>query len=569
MIIFKKLRWKNFLSTGNIFTELELNSNGNTLIVGENGAGKSTLLDALSFGLFGKPFRKINKPQLLNSITQKQLLVEIEFSINKNEYKIVRGMKPNVFEVYKDNKLLNQSAEMKDYQEVLENQIIKVNHKSFCQVVVLGSATFQPFMQLTAQQRREIIEDLLDLQIFTSMNSLLKDKVLLNTESINKSASDIKLIEEKITLIKEHLVEMQSNNEKIIEEKKQRVKDTVEQVKKLTDEHKAALIVCEKLQEQLKDEEAVSKKINKLGQLKHQIEANLGIINKEVNFFHKYDNCPTCKQQIDEQFKSETVETKQKEIENIQNGLEKLAIEYENTNNKLNDLIIVHADINSKKLELNSIKTKINSLLEYRETLDEEINRIAKQSPIKEDNKIPDLEKQLKEIQTEYSKYLEEKNILSVASALLKDGGIKSKIVKQYVPIINKLINKYLSAMEFMCQFELDEQFNETIKSRYRDIFSYSSFSEGEKMRINLAILFAWRAIAKLRNSINTNLLIMDEVFDSSLDSNGTDEFLKIIKNLTSDTNTFIISHKTDQLYDKFEKVIKFEKHKSFSKIAA
>jgi DNA repair exonuclease SbcCD ATPase subunit len=569
MIIFKKLRWKNFLSTGNIFTELELNSNGNTLIVGENGAGKSTLLDALSFGLFGKPFRKINKPQLLNSITQKQLLVEIEFSINKNEYKIVRGMKPNVFEVYKDNKLLNQSAEMKDYQEVLENQIIKVNHKSFCQVVVLGSATFQPFMQLTAQQRREIIEDLLDLQIFTSMNSLLKDKVLLNTESINKSTSDIKLIEEKITLIKEHLVEMQSNNEKIIEEKKQRVKDTVEQVKKLTDEHKAALIVCEKLQEQLKDEEAVSKKINKLGQLKHQIEANLGIINKEVNFFHKYDNCPTCKQQIDEQFKSETVETKQKEIENIQNGLEKLAIEYENTNNKLNDLIIVHADINSKKLELNSIKTKINSLLEYRETLDEEINRIAKQSPIKEDNKIPDLEKQLKEIQTEYSKYLEEKNILSVASALLKDGGIKSKIVKQYVPIINKLINKYLSAMEFMCQFELDEQFNETIKSRYRDIFSYSSFSEGEKMRINLAILFAWRAIAKLRNSINTNLLIMDEVFDSSLDSNGTDEFLKIIKNLTSDTNTFIISHKTDQLYDKFEKVIKFEKHKSFSKIAA
>jgi DNA repair exonuclease SbcCD ATPase subunit len=569
MIIFKKLRWKNFLSTGNIFTELELNSNGNTLIVGENGAGKSTLLDALSFGLFGKPFRKINKPQLLNSITQKQLLVEIEFSINKNEYKIVRGMKPNVFEVYKDNKLLNQSAEMKDYQEVLENQIIKVNHKSFCQVVVLGSATFQPFMQLTAQQRREIIEDLLDLQIFTSMNSLLKDKVLLNTESINKSTSDIKLIEEKITLIKEHLVEMQSNNEKIIEEKKQRVKDTIEQVKKLTDEHKAALIICEKLQEQLKDEEAVSKKINKLGQLKHQIEANLGIINKEVNFFHKYDNCPTCKQQIDEQFKSETVETKQKEIENIQNGLEKLAIEYENTNNKLNDLIIVHADINSKKLELNSIKTKINSLLEYRETLDEEINRIAKQSPIKEDNKIPDLEKQLKEIQTEYSKYLEEKNILSVASALLKDGGIKSKIVKQYVPIINKLINKYLSAMEFMCQFELDEQFNETIKSRYRDIFSYSSFSEGEKMRINLAILFAWRAIAKLRNSINTNLLIMDEVFDSSLDSNGTDEFLKIIKNLTSDTNTFIISHKTDQLYDKFEKVIKFEKHKNFSKIAA
>ena len=569
MIVFRKIRWKNFLSTGNIFTELDLNSNGNTLIVGENGAGKSTLLDALSFVLFGKPFRKINKPQLLNTITNKQLLVEIEFTINKNEYKIIRGMKPNVFEVYKDDKLLNQSAEMKDYQEILEKQIIKVNHKSFCQVVVLGSATFQPFMQLSTPQRREIIEDLLDLQIFTSMNLLLKDKILLNAEAITRSSSEKKLIEEKISLVKEHLVEMQNNNEKIIEEKKLRVKDTVDQVKKLTDDYKLASAECDKLQESLKDEETVSRKINKLGQLKHQIEANLGVLNKEVSFFHKYDNCPTCKQQIDQKFKSETVDSKQKEIINIQDGLAKLAVEYEKTNEKLNELVVIHSDINSKKLEINSIKTKINSLLEYRETLEEEINNISKISLAEEDNKIPDLEKQLKELDSKYQELLEERSILSVTSNLLKDGGIKSKIIKQYVPIINKLINKYLSSMEFMCQFELDEQFNETIKSRYRDIFSYASFSEGEKMRINLAILFTWRAIAKMRNSINTNLLIMDEVFDSSLDSNGTDEFLKIIKNLTSDTNTFIISHKTDQLYDKFEKTIRFEKHKNFSKIAS
>jgi DNA repair exonuclease SbcCD ATPase subunit len=567
MIIFKKLRWKNFLSTGNLFTELELFTNKTTLIVGENGAGKSTLLDALSFVLFGKPFRKINKPQLLNTITNKQLLVEVEFSIGANEYKIIRGMKPHVFEVYKNDKLLNQSAAVTDYQETLEKQIIKVNHKSFCQVVVLGSATFQPFMQLTAFQRREIIEDLLDLQIFTTMNLLLKDKAQANAENITQANADKKLIEEKLVLIKEHLAELQNNNEKLIEEKQQRVRETVEQVKKLTEEYKDIESKCKELEMSLAEEGTVSKKINKLGQLKHQIEANLGILNKEVNFFHKYDNCPTCKQQIDEAFKKETVDTKKKEIGTIEDGLEKLAVEYEKVNAKLNEIIEIHGEINSKKLEINSLKIKISSLLDYRETLDEEIKNIGKSSPIQDDNKVPEMEKQLKELESKYQELLEDRNLLQVASALLKDGGIKSKIIKQYIPVINKLINKYLSAMEFMCQFELDEQFNETIKSRYRDVFSYASFSEGEKMRINLAILFTWRAIAKLRNSINTNLLIMDEVFDSSLDANGTEEFLKIINSLTLDTNTFIISHKSDQLYDKFEKVIRFEKHKNFSRI--
>ena len=569
MILFRSIRWKNFLSTGNLFSELDLSANKTTLIVGENGAGKSTLLDALSFVLFGKPFRKINKPQLLNTITQKQLVVEVEFSIGSSKYKIVRGMKPNVFEVYKDGKLLNQSAEMKDYQEILEKQIIKVNHKSFCQVVVLGSATFQPFMQLTASQRREIIEDLLDLQIFTTMNFLLKDKVQVNTQAITEISSNKKLLEDRISIVKEYLLEIQNSNEKLIEEKQAVIIETNEQIQKLDDEYWKHENKRKELDDSLFDEETVSKKMNKLGQLRHQIEANLNILNKEVGFFHKYDNCPTCKQQIDETFKNETITTKETEIKNIYEGLEKLSKEYEKTNARLNELIEIHGEINSKKLEISRVKTKISSLIEYRETLKKEIKNIDQKTVEKQDNKIPDLEKELNDLEINYNERLEDRNVFSVASALLKDSGIKSKIIKQYIPIINKLINKYLSAMEFMCQFELDEEFNETIKSRYRDVFSYSSFSEGEKMRINLAILFAWRAIAKLRNSVNTNILIMDEVFDSSLDSNGTEEFLKIINSLTSDTNTFIISHKTDQLYDKFEKVVRFEKHKNFSRIAS
>lgn len=569
MIIFKKIRWKNFLSTGNFFTELELNSSNTTLIVGENGAGKSTLLDALSFVLFGKPFRKINKPQLLNTINQKQLLVEVEFDIGPHQYKIIRGMKPNLFEVYQNDKLLNQSAEMRDYQEILEKQIIKVNHKSFCQVVVLGSATFQPFMQLTAFQRREIIEDLLDLQIFTTMNSLLKDKVLVNNEGVSKSSSDKKLIEEKISLVKEHLVEIQNSNEKIISEKKCRIIETDSQIEELKTNYIENDSIRKELESSIEGEQAISSRMNKLSELKHQIEANLNVLNKEVGFFHKYDNCPTCKQQIDEKFKAEAINTKETEILRIQDGLEKLSSEYEKTKTKLDEIMDVHSKINDQRIELNRLKTKISSLLDYRKELEEEIENINKKNITTDDSKIPELEKELKEVEKRYYDLIEERNILSIAATLLKDGGIKARIIKQYIPVINKLINKYLSAMEFMCQFELDEQFNETIKSRYRDIFSYASFSEGEKMRINLAILFTWRAIAKLRNSINTNILIMDEVFDSSLDSNGTEEFLKIISSLTADTNTFIISHKTDQLYDKFEKVIRFEKHKNFSRIAA
>lgn len=567
MILFKKLRWKNLLSTGNIFTEIELNKNNTNLIVGENGAGKSTILDALSFVLFGKPFRKVNKPQLLNSITQKNLVVEVEFSIGSSQYKIIRGIKPNVFEVWMNDNLLNQSAEMKDYQEVLEKQILKVNHKSFCQVVVLGSATYQPFMQLSPAQRREIIEDLLDLQIFTTMNTLLKDKVLINTDKVNSTINEKKIVESKITMAKEHLLEMQNNNDQLIVDKKARIEETDKQIDELNQQYWTYENKRKELVESIEDQESINKKLEKLSKLKHQIEAKRALLENDVNFFQKHDNCPTCTQAISLEFRQTTLETKTNEIQTIDSGLSQLIEQYETTNNRLNEILDTQSKINDQRMEIHRVKTKVTSLIEYRDSLQEEINNIKKTTKTEDDSKIGEYEKELKDLEKKYNDYVEERTILSAASALLKDGGIKSKIIKQYIPVINKLINKYLSSMEFMCQFELDENFSETIKSRYRDDFSYASFSEGEKMRINLAILFTWRAVAKLRNSINTNLLIMDEVFDSSLDSNGTEEFLKIIKDLTSDTNTFIISHKGDQLFDKFDKILKFEKHKNFSRL--
>lgn len=569
MIYFKKIRYKNLLSTGNVFTELDLDSHNTTLIVGENGAGKSTVLDALSYVLFGKAFRKINKPQLLNSITQKGLCVEIEFNISSNEYKIIRGMRPNIFEVYMNGVLLNQSAEMKDYQEILEKQILKVNHKSFCQVVVLGSATFQPFMQLPTGQRRAIIEDLLDLQIFTTMNTLLKNKINDNAEAVYKVAADKRLIEEKIKLIKQHLQEIQSNNEQLKEEKNAKIKVMNEQLGLLVLEEQRVDAVIKSMSDQIKDEESVSKKMKQLSSLKHQIEANMNLLNKEVEFFNKHDDCPTCKQPIALEFKCEAIKDRETQVTEIKDGLEKLVTQYDELNSRISEIMKIHTTINDNKMESNRLKTRINNIQNNIENLEDEIKGITKKSKDIDDSKIPELEKELTQISLKSIDLNEQKHLLAVAGTLLKDGGIKSRIVKQYVPIINKLINKYLSAMEFMCQFELDENFNETIKSRYRDEFTYDSFSEGEKMRINLAILFTWRALAKMRNSISTNLLIMDEVFDSSLDSTGTDEFLKIINNLTSDTNTFIISHKSDQLSDKFERIIRFEKHKNFSKVAA
>jgi len=568
MIFFKKLRWKNLLSTGNVFTEVDLAKSNNTLIVGENGAGKSTILDALAFSLFGKPFRKINKPQLMNTITKKDLVVEVEFSISSNEYKIVRGIKPTLFEVYQNGKLLNQSAEMKDYQEILEKQILKFNFKSFCQVVVLGSASFVPFMQLSSSQRREIIEDLLDLQIFTTMNLLLKDKMQFNNGDLADIATDQKVVMEKIKIIKQHLQEKQNNNEKLVAEKIDLIEDTDKKITDLTALYRIIADEIEALQKAIEDQPKISKKVNQLSQLRHKIEAKRAVIDKDIKFFEKHENCPTCTQIISSDFREKTVFNKNNEIENIDTALEDLVKQYEEANSSLENMMKIQGEINDKRIKQTVQSSNIKSLANYRNQLEKEINQINRVQEADEEDKMSELETELNAVAVRYNDAMDKKQIYTAAATLLKDGGIKAKIIKQYVPVINKLIGKYLSAMDFFVQFELDEEFNETIKSRFRDEFSYASFSEGEKMRINLAILFTWRAVAKLRNSVSTNLLILDEIMDSSMDSNGTDEFLKILNNLTSDTNTFIISHKTDQMYDKFANVIKFEKHKNFSRIA-
>lgn len=569
MIIFRKLRWKNILSTGNIFTEIDLNADGTTLIVGENGAGKSTILDALTFALFGKSFRNINKPQLINTITRKDAVVEIEFSIGQNGYKIIRGLKPSVFEVYCNGSLLNQSAEMKDYQEHLEKHIIKINYKSFCQVVILGTASFVPFMQLPAAQRRAIIEDLLDLQVFTTMNTLLKEKVQQNNIDIQENETEKKLINAKIKLVKDHLKELQNKNEQFVKDKRETVVHLQNQITKSGEEKLALERSIQALKYRRENTEPFSSKLKKLNTLKAQLEAKMETHSKEIKFFEKHDNCPTCKQLIDSDFRCDTISKKTDEINEITSGLQILFEKYEETQQKLNAALDIETKISAINSDILPITIQINHWFDQITQIEKEINKARKQSEDSSDLKVVDLENDLTNLSYSYNILMEDKQVLAAAAMLLKDGGIKTKIINQYIPVINKLINKYLSAMDFFVDFQLNGQFEETIKSRHRDEFSYASFSEGEKFRINLALLFAWRAVAKMRNSASTNLLILDEVMDSSLDSNGTEEFMKILLSLTKDTNTFIISHRTEQISDKFDNIIRFEKHKNFSRISA
>jgi len=571
LIYFKTIRYKNFLSTGNSFTEVELNKNNTTLIVGENGAGKSTILDALSFALYNKPFRKVNKPQLLNSINKKDLIVELEFEIGSSMYKIIRGLKPNIFEMYSNNKLLSQDAASRDYQDVLEKQILKLNHKSFCQVVVLGSASFVPFMQLTAASRREVIEDLLDIQIFSTMNSLLKEKINTNNSTIMEVEYQYDLTSEKIKMQHEHIIALQKNNEEQIEKYRQELKqitDRIDAEKIQVDDTEQQILA---LSQQVEDQEQVNSKQNKLQVLEGQLNDKLAKLEKEINFFNSHDNCPTCKQGIDDTFKCETVSTKQNQFQETTDGIDQIRKEIQKIQKRIAEIASVLSQISTSNIQKITHLNNITGLVQQCKKIAKDISELQTKSNdfIINDDRMKELELLIDQQVEQKSDLLKDKEAYTIASVILKDNGIKARIIKQYIPVINKLINKYLSAMDFFVQFELDENFDETIKSRFRDEFSYASFSEGEKMRINLAILFTWRAIAKLRNSASTNLLIMDEVLDGSLDSNGTDEFLKILNNLTQDTNTFIISHKVDQLVDKFSNVIKFAKIKNFSQVAA
>lgn len=568
MIIFQKIKYKNLLSTGNSFTELDLSKNPTTLIIGQNGSGKSTFLDALSYVLFGKPFRKINKPQLVNSINDKNMVVEINFTIGTKKYFIRRGMKPNVFEIFQDGVLLNQDAAKKDYQEILEKTILKLNHKSFCQIVVLGSSTFVPFMQLTSNQRREIIEDLLDIQIFSVMNTLLKEKVTQNKTDLQEIKYQLDLIQEKIIVHKDLIQRIRKSNDDSIKEIENKIQEAIDKIESYIDLVNQKQEEEIKLRESISDQNSVIKKRENITGLIKSLKDKLKKLDSDINFYHSNDNCPTCKQGIDHTFKDNILEIKKKSIQETTDAVETLSknlIEIENRLSSINSTSMEIAAIQRKISEYNGHIASGNT---YILNMDKELKSL-KSKNFDDTNEVAELEKyhqDWKEKEKLREQLIVDKELLDVASILLKDGGIKAKIIKQYVPVINKLINKYLSIMELPVGFELNESFEETIKSRFRDVFSYDSFSEGEKQKLDLAILFTWRAIAKMRNSSSTNLLIMDEIFDSSLDVNGVEQLLSIIESISGENNIFIISHK-ESMMDKFTNIVRFEKHKDFSRI--
>ena len=567
-ISFESVRYKNILSTGNTWTEVQLNRSKSTLIIGDNGAGKSTMLDALTFALYGKPFRKIKKNQLVNSINGKGLEVEAKFTISGSKFVIKRGIKPNYFEIWKNGEMLNQDAAARDYQAYLEETILKLNHKSFGQVVVLGSSTFVPFMQLRAGERREVIEDLLDIQIFTVMNTLLKDKLSDNKETIKDIKYRIDLLDSQIASAKTHNESIRKLREGEVDKLKEKLREQIAIVEAEQEAVDTLIQEVTGLNDDIKDKPETKKKLKELQELDRELANKHRALTKEVAFYQDHDNCPTCKQGIEHDFKQDTItqhNAKTTEIEEARAELESKSSKLESRIDEIDDVENV---ISAKNLQMSEHRMASKIAMNSCKAIKEELVGAEEQVTESANNSIGDLEKELKDCHSDQTELFESKETLSVVAAMLKDGGIKTQIIKQYVPVMNKLINKYLSAMDFFVQFELDENFNETIKSRFRDVFSYASFSEGEKLRIDLALLFTWRAVAKLRNSVSTNLLIMDEIMDSSLDSSGTEEFLKIIEELTADSNIFIISHKGDQLFDKFHSVIRFEKVKNFSRIA-
>ena len=574
MIIFEKIRWKNILSTGNAWTEVLLNRSSNTLIVGENGSGKSTILDALCYVLFSKPFRKVSKKQLVNSDNQKGASIECEFSIGKNHYKVHRTIKTygsQPFEIYINDKLVDQTGDSRDYQDFLETNILKLNFKSFTQIVILGSSSFIPFMQLSGPQRREIIEDLLDIKIFSSMNVILKDKVNDNKTRVTELKYHIDLIKDKIEVQRKFIDEIkQSNNEKI-DKNKEEIEKTQATILRSRQKTETLEAQVKELQEKIKDKNKLQNKLGSITAMEESMEAKIKQLKKDIQFYETHDECPTCNQTIGKELKEKNTKKKEEKLVEVQQGLVELGKKYEEINEKVAHALNISDLVSSKQTEHSKESANITALNSYITKLNEENISLGsdRKDVSKENKKLATLTRQLTDGKKKQEELVHEKTLYEVAGILLKDQGIKTKIIKQYVPIINKLVNKYLAAMDFFVNFELDENFSENIKSRHRDEFTYDSFSEGEKMRIDLALLFTWRAIARMKNSTNTNLLILDEVFDASLDNNGCDEFLKILHQLGNDQNVFVISHKGDILSDKFRSTIRFEKHKNFSRIAS
>jgi DNA repair exonuclease SbcCD ATPase subunit len=566
MIHFKKVRWKNFLSTGNAFTEIQLDKNDSTLIVGENGAGKSTMLDALCFGLYGKPFRKVKKDQLINSVNGRDVLVEIEFSTHDHQYTIRRGIKPSLFEIIEDGVLIDQDAAARDYQEMLEKHILKLSQKSFTQIVILGSSSFVPFMQLTTNVRREVIEDLLDIRVFSSMALLLKDRIATNRSEYTIVDNDITNTANNIKLQEKLRKDLAQEKSEKIDEYLSRIEAARKAV--VRDEAEAATLEAEidEYLEQIDDKDSVSTRIQKILTLESNLEKKKANARKTIKFYHDNDECPTCTQTIDATIKCEKIEEKEKIIADVDVALETLQSSLGEAELRLAEITRIQREISSRQHLLRDTHSSIKANQKEISLWEKEIANARNKTESFNESTILELNEQQNALLTRKNDILAEREMFDLATIILRDSGIKSRIIKQYIPIINTLVNKYLAAMDFFVKFELNESFEEKILSRHRDDFTYDSFSEGEKMRIDLALLFTWRSIARMKNSAHTNLLILDEVFDASLDANGCDEFLKLIHSL-EDSNIFVISHKGDVLHDKFSNTLRFTKQQNFSRI--
>ncbi len=570
IIKFRSVQFKNFLSTGNTFTKIDLDKSPTTLIVGANGAGKSTMLDALSFGLFGKPYRNINKPQLINTINSKDCVVEVEFSVGPTGYKVIRGIKPNIFEIYKNGQVINESSHAKEFQKLLEQNILKLNHKSFHQIVVLGSSSFIPFMQLAAAHRREVIEDLLDINIFSKMNSVLKDNIVSLKDKIRDAAHKVDIIKNKIDVQRKYISDIKNLNEEKIREKQIEITSQENAIEQIT-------IKNEEIQETLRTTyDRVSERLEQAGNSfqdariqKSDLQSEMKKLVKEDKFFQENDICPTCTQEIDENIKKE----KTKDIAKKAQSIQKTFQEVEEKLSTGKELVDELQQQNKQSMELHSTlrdnNTKIDMSLRLIRKLEQEITSTSdsKENIKKANKELEDFIDEKDSLLTQKLELSEEYDYSTVIAEMLKDTGIKTKIIRQYLPVMNKLVNQYLQTLDFFVHFELNESFSETIRSRHRDTFSYDSFSEGEKQRIDLALLFTWRQIAKMKNSVATNLLILDETFDSSLDNDGVENLFKIIHTLGQDTNVFVISHKGEILDGRFKSKMEFYKDKNFSKM--
>ena len=568
MITFHKIRWKNFLSTGNQYTEINFESSQTTLIIGSNGAGKSTVLDALTFSLYGKPFRKINKPQLPNSVNEKDCRVEVEFSVNGVEWKVVRGIKPNLFEIYRNDKPLDQDAAALDQQKWLEKNVLKMNYKSFTQIVILGSSTFVPFMQLSAQNRRDVIEDLLDIKIFSSMGIVIKEKIRNLKEELKVLELKKETLNDKVQMQQDFIEELENRGKENIKEKEDKIQGLLNEENDLINANEGINWEVQSVEQRLEVLTGATEKLRKLGNLKGKISNKVSTITKEHKFFTENTVCPTCDQAIEETFRINRINDAQTKAKELQSGYKELEEAIKEEEERERQFTALSKEISKLNNDISQNNVRIAGCQRQISNLESEVQRTTEQLANRntEDEKLTTFKDNLK---TTYDELLNKKetiNYYDFSFSLLKDGGVKSKIIKKYLPLINQQVNRYLQMMDFYINFTLDEEFNETVQSPIHDNFSYSSFSEGEKMRIDLALLFTWREVARMKNSVNTNLLIMDEVFDSSLDGFGTQEFIKIIRYVIQDANVFVISHKSG-LEDRFESVLRFEKVKGFSNV--